>query len=57
MPDKVLIEGLFAECGQVIAGTKFVSFLTPDMASTNDARHGIDQSLLRLHDAMSGIVF
>jgi len=27
------------EVGQVIAGIKLVSFLTPDMASKNDARH------------------
>ena len=30
----------------VIAGTKFVSFLTPEMASKNDASHGIDYSVL-----------
>jgi len=30
-----------AEVVQLIAGTKFSSFLTPDMASKNDARHGI----------------
>ena len=35
-------EGLNAEVGQVIAGYNFVSFLTPDMASKNDARHGIE---------------
>ena len=39
-------EGSFAEVGQLITYTKFVSFLTPDMASKNDARHGIDQSVL-----------
>jgi len=33
-------EGSFAEVGQVIAGIKF-NFLTPDMASKNDDRHGI----------------
>jgi len=37
-----LSEGSFAEVGQVIAGTMFVSFLTPDMASKNDARYGIN---------------
>jgi len=36
-----LIEASFADVGQVIAGINFVSFLTPDMASKNDARHGI----------------
>ena len=36
------VEGSNAEVGQVIAGMKFGSFLTPDMASKNDARHGID---------------
>ena len=37
-------EGSFAEVGQLITYTKFVSFLTPDMASKNDARHGIGLS-------------
>jgi len=36
-----VFEGSFAEAGQLIAGVKFGSFLTPDMASKNDARHGI----------------
>jgi len=36
-----MIEGSFAEVVQLIAGTKFGSFLTPDIASKNDARHGI----------------
>ena len=40
------IEGSFAEVGQLIADIKLVSFLTPDMASKNDARHGIDWSVL-----------
>jgi len=45
---------LFAEVGQLITGNEVQSsFLTPDMASKNDARHGIDQSVL----AISGIVF
>jgi len=44
-----------AKVGQVIAGTKFVSFLTPDMAPKNDARHGIDYLVLIKHDAMSGV--
>jgi len=36
------VEGLFAEVGQVIACMMFVSsFLTADMASKNDASHGI----------------
>jgi len=34
-------EGLNAEVGQLIAGMKYTSFLTPDMASKNEARHGI----------------
>ena len=34
-------EGSKAEVGQVIAGIKFDCFLTPDMASKNDAKHGI----------------
>ena len=34
-------KGSFAEVRQLIAGTNFTSFLTPDMASKNDARHGI----------------
>jgi len=50
-------EGSFAEVGQVITGTKFGSFLTPDVASKNDARHGIDYSELGYCNAMSGIVF
>jgi len=37
-------EGSNAEVGQVIAGTMFGSFLTPDKASKNDARHGIGLS-------------
>jgi len=40
--DSTSIEGSNAEVGQVIAGIKFGSFLTPDMASKNDGRHGID---------------
>jgi len=32
---KFLYKSLFAEVGQVIAGIKFTSFLTPDMASKN----------------------
>ena len=35
------IEASNAEFGQVIAAWKYSSFLTPDMASKNDARHGI----------------
>ena len=35
-------EALKAGVGQVITSMKFVSFLTPDMASKNDARHGIE---------------
>jgi len=38
------LEGLLAEVVQVITGTKFVSFLTLDMASRNDARYGIGLS-------------
>jgi len=34
-------EGSFAEVGHVIAGVKFDSYLTPDMATKNDTRHGI----------------
>jgi len=48
-------EGSFAGVGQVIAGIKFVSFLTPDMASENDARQGIDYSVLGQPDGMSGV--
>jgi len=36
-----LTEASNAEVGQVIAGTVFASFLTPNMALKNDARHGI----------------
>jgi len=39
-----VLEASFAEVGQLIAGINFVSFLTPDMASKNDARHGIGLS-------------
>jgi len=35
------MEDSFAEVGQVIAGVKLASFLTPAMASKNNARHGI----------------
>ena len=38
---EVVVEGSNAEVGQLIAGIKFASFLTPDMASKMDARHGI----------------
>ena len=34
-------EGSFAEVVQLITGSKFVRFLTPDMASKKDARYGI----------------
>jgi len=34
-------EGSNAEVVQLIAGIMFGSFLTPDMASKHDARHGI----------------
>jgi len=34
------VEGGNAEVGQVMVGTKFGSFLTPDMASKNDAMFG-----------------
>jgi len=51
------VEASFAEVGQVIAGRNFVRFLTPDIASKNDARHGIDYSVLGQLDAMSGIDF
>ena len=37
-------EDLFAELWQLIAGMKFVSFLTPDMASKNDDSYGIGSS-------------
>ena len=36
------VEALKAGVWQVIACMKFASFLTPDMASKNDARHGIE---------------
>ena len=38
------VESSNAEVGQVIAGTKLASFLTPDMASKNDAIHVIKLS-------------
>jgi len=37
----IISEGSFAEVGQMITGMKFASFLTPDMASKNYARHAI----------------
>jgi len=37
-------EGSFDEVGQLIVGIKFGSFLKPDMAPKNDARHGIGLS-------------
>ena len=39
-----LVEGSFAEVVQLIAGFKFVSFLTPGGASRNDVGHGIGLS-------------
>ena len=36
-----VIEGSNAEVGLLIADITLASFLTPDMASKNDARHGI----------------
>ena len=50
-------EASFVEVRQVIAGIKFVIFLTPDKASKNDARNGIEWSGLWCSDAMSGIGF
>ena len=35
------VEDLFAETWQLMAGWRFVSFFTPDMASKNDASYGI----------------
>jgi len=52
-----IFECSFAEFGQVTAGTKLGSFLTPDMASKNDARHGIGLYYHWLTAYMSGIVF
>jgi len=43
--------------GQVITAWKHNSFLTPDMASKNDARHDIGLFHQWIIDAMSGIVF
>ena len=40
-PHISLYKGLKAEVVQVITGIKFVRFLTQDMASKKDARHGI----------------
>ena len=40
-PPDAIVEGPFGEVGQLIAGSKIGRFLTPDMASKNDARHGI----------------
>ena len=37
-------EGSNAECGQLITDMKLRSFLTPDLVSKNDARHGIGLS-------------
>jgi len=37
-------EGENAKVGQLITGTKFASLLKPNMASKNDARHGIELS-------------
>jgi len=37
----IIYEGSNAEVVQLITHTNFGSFLTPDMASNNDARHGI----------------
>jgi len=54
---KDIFEGSNAEVGQLITGMKFSSFLTPDMASKNGARHGTDYLVLGKPDAMSGIVF
>ena len=47
-----------AEVGQLIAGIKFGSILTADMASKNDAWDGIGFSYTTgLFDVMPGIVF
>jgi len=43
---KTVVEGSFAEVEQVIAGMMLGRFLTSDMASSNDAGHGIDQSVV-----------
>ena len=56
-------EASFVEVGQFITGMKYSSFLTPDMASKNDARHDIDlfsAEITRCHvsmffDTMSGV--
>jgi len=41
---QVRYKGSNAEVVQLIAGTNFTSFLTPDMASKNDAGHSIGLS-------------
>ena len=41
---QVLVEDLQAGVWQVIECMKFVGFLTPDMASKNDASYGIELS-------------
>jgi len=43
-----LVDGSNAEVGQLIKGIKFGCFLTPDMASKKDARHGIDLFTARI---------
>ena len=56
--ESVVFEGSFAEVVQLVAGMKFRSFLTPDMASKNDARHDIDLFRARITaDAKSDIAF
>jgi len=42
----ISVEGENAEFVQLITGTKFASFLKPNMASKNDARQGIELSQL-----------
>jgi len=52
-----VVEGSFVEFVELIAGIKCTTFLTPDMASKIDARHGIGLSYYWLLDAMYGIVY
>jgi len=44
LENKASIESLFSVVGQVIVVIKLDKFLTPEIASKNDARHGINYS-------------
>ena len=53
----MFIEGSFAEVGWLIKGRVIFGLLTPDMASRNDARHGIVSYWIWQLDVKSDIVF